>query len=32
MQKPDAVPPGQYLVLYRVNGQQARQSLEVDLT
>jgi hypothetical protein len=32
MQKPDAVPPGQYLVLYRVNGQQARQSLVVDLT
>ena len=32
MQKPDAVPPGQYLVLYRVNGQQARQSLLVDLT
>ncbi|HKG79019.1 MAG TPA: Pvc16 family protein [Pyrinomonadaceae bacterium] len=32
MQKPDAVPPGQYLVLYRVNGQQARQSAVVDLT
>jgi len=24
MQKPDAVPPGQYLALYRVNGQQAQ--------
>jgi Pvc16 N-terminal domain/IPT/TIG domain len=32
MQKADAVPPGQYLVLYRVNGQQARQSAVVDLT
>jgi len=32
MQKADAVPPGQYLVLYRVNGQQARQSVVVDLT
>jgi hypothetical protein len=31
MEKPDAVPPGQYLVLYRVNGQQARQSIVVDL-
>ena len=32
MQKRDAVPPGEYLVLYRVNGQQARQSAVVDLT
>jgi Pvc16 N-terminal domain len=32
MQKADAVPPGKYLVLYRVNGQQARQSPEIDLT
>ncbi len=32
MQKADAVPPGKYLVLYRVNGQQARQSLGLDLT
>ena len=32
MQKPDAVPPGQYLVLCRVNGQQARQSVVIDLT
>jgi hypothetical protein len=32
MQKADAVPPGKYLVLYRVNGQQARQSLVLDLT
>jgi hypothetical protein len=31
MKKPDAVPPGQYLVLYRVNGQQAQQSIVVDL-
>jgi hypothetical protein len=32
MQKADAVPPGQYLVLYRVNGQQARQAVPIDLT
>ncbi len=32
MQKADAVPPAQYLALYRVNGQQARQSVVVDLT
>ena len=32
MQKADAVPPGKYLVLYRVNGQQAQQSLVIDLT
>ena len=32
MQKPDAVPPGEYLVLFRVNGQQARQSPVIDLT
>lgn len=32
MQKADAVPPGKYLVLYRVNGQQARQSPVLDLT
>jgi hypothetical protein len=32
MQKPDAVPPGEYLVVYRVNGQQARQSPLIDLT
>jgi uncharacterized protein DUF4255/IPT/TIG domain-containing protein len=32
MQKPDAVPPGEYLVLFRVNGQQARQSLVINLT
>ena len=31
MQKPDAVAPGQYLVLYRVNGQQARQGLVINL-
>lgn len=31
MEKLDAVPPGRYLVLYRVNGQQARQSFEIDL-
>lgn len=27
----DAVPPGTYRVLYRVNGQQARQSFAIDL-
>lgn len=32
MAKPDSVPPGKYLVLYRVNGQQALQSPEIDLT
>jgi len=32
MQKPDAVPPGEYLVLFRVNGQQARQGPVIDLT
>jgi uncharacterized protein DUF4255 len=32
MQKADAVPPGRYLVLFRVNGEQARQSPEIDLT
>jgi len=32
MQKADAVPPGQYVVLYRVNGQQARQGPVIDLT
>jgi len=32
MQKADAIPPGQYLVLYRVNGQQARRSVAIDLT
>jgi len=31
MQKADAVPAGEYLVLYRVNGQQARQSVPVQL-
>jgi hypothetical protein len=31
MQKPDAVPPGEYLLLYRVNGQQAQQSLAMNL-
>jgi hypothetical protein len=31
MEKENAVPPGQYLVLYRVNGAQARQSLAIDL-
>ena len=31
MQKADAVPPGQYLALYRVNGQQAQQSFVVNL-
>ena len=31
MQKPDAVPPGRYLLVYRVNGAQALQSLPVDL-
>ena len=32
MNQLDAVPPGKYLVIYRVNGQQAPQSFEVDLT
>ncbi len=32
MEKPDAVSPGKYLVLYRVNGQQAPQGAVVDLT
>lgn len=32
MQKADAVPPGHYLVLYRVNGLQALQSPVVELT
>jgi len=32
MLKPDAVSPGTYLLLYRVNGQQAHQSVVVDLT
>jgi hypothetical protein len=32
MQQPDAVPPGKYMALYRVNGQQARQSLAIDLS
>jgi hypothetical protein len=27
----DAVPPGKYQLLYRVNGQQARQSFAIDL-
>lgn len=27
----DAVPPGKYLVIYRVNGQQAKQTFAVDL-
>ena len=31
MQKADAVPPGRYLVVYRVNGVQALQSFPVDL-
>jgi hypothetical protein len=31
MQEADAVPPGQYVVVYRVNGEQARQSMTVDL-
>lgn len=31
MQKADAVPPGQYLVLYRVNSQQAQQSVVIEL-
>jgi hypothetical protein len=30
--KSDAVPPGKYLVILRVNGQQAKQSPKVDLT
>lgn len=32
MTKPDSVPPGKYLLLYRVNGQQALQGPEIDLT
>jgi hypothetical protein len=32
MYKGDAVPPGKYKVLYRVNGQQALQAPEIDLT
>lgn len=32
MLKADAVPPGKYRVLYRVNGQQALQGPEMDLT
>lgn len=32
MVKADGVPPGKYLVLYRVNGQQAIQSAEIDMT
>jgi hypothetical protein len=32
MTKPDSVPPGRYLLLYRVNGQQALQGPEIDLT
>ena len=32
MWKGDAVPPGKYKVLYRVNGQQALQASEIDLT
>jgi IPT/TIG domain. len=32
MVRADAVPPGKYLVLYRVNGQQAVQSAELDMT
>jgi hypothetical protein len=31
MTQPDAVPPGEYKVLYRVNGQQARRSFAIDL-
>lgn len=31
MTQPDAVPPGNYKVLYRVNGQQARRSFAIDL-
>jgi hypothetical protein len=32
MLKSDSVPPGKYFVLYRVNGQQALQGPELDLT
>jgi hypothetical protein len=32
MARPDSVPPGKYLLLYRVNGQQALQGPEIDLT
>jgi hypothetical protein len=32
MLKPDSVPPGKYLVLYRVNSQQALRGPEIDLT
>ncbi len=32
MVKADGVPPEKYLALYRVNGQQAVQSFEIDLT
>jgi hypothetical protein len=31
MLRDDAVPPGKYLVLYRVNGQQAIQSFEIEM-
>lgn len=31
MTQPDAVPAGKYQLLYRVNGQQARQSFVIDL-
>ena len=32
MSQSDAVPPGKYLVIYRVNGQQAPQGFAVDLS
>jgi hypothetical protein len=32
MQDLDAVPPGEYVVVYRVNGEQARQSVLVNLS
>lgn len=32
IKKTDAVPPGAYLVLYRVNGQQAQQGIGITLT
>jgi hypothetical protein len=31
MTQPDAVPPGRYLAIYRVNGQQAAQGFAIDL-
>jgi len=30
MSQADAVPPGEYLAIYRVNGQQAAQGFSID--